>query len=103
MLAAWSAQAALAISAGALVVGALTLVRTRQPALALGVFLDLLLAAGLLRLVGGQSWQSIATAATIAALRHLIGLGLRIGGRAWATALRPIGTGTGTGTVDEHS
>ncbi len=87
-----SALAALVISAGALVAGVLALAVTRRPALALGVFLDLLLAAGLLRLAGDPSWESVATAAAIADLRHLIGLGLRIGGRAWATALRPVGT-----------
>ncbi len=85
-----SALAALVISAGALVVGVLTFAVTRRPALALGVFLDLLLAAGLLRLAGDPGWRTVATAAAIAALRHLIGLGLRIGGRAWTTALRPV-------------
>ena len=73
------------LSGAALLAGVLTLVTTRKPALALSVFLDLLTAAGLLRLVGDPSWRAIATAATIVGLRHLIGLGLRIGARTWTT------------------
>jgi hypothetical protein len=69
-----------AITAGALIAGLLTVVTTRRPALALSVFLDLLVAAGLLRLAGDPSWQAIATAAAIIALRRLIGFGLRAGG-----------------------
>ncbi|MGY1858476.1 hypothetical protein [Modestobacter sp. SYSU DS0290] len=71
------------LSALALVAGALTLAAGRRPALALGVLLDLLLAAGLLRLAGDPDWQSTATAAAIIALRHLAGAGLRIGARSW--------------------
>ena len=71
------------LSGAALVAGALTLAATRKPALALSVFLDLLTAAGLLRLVGDPSLQVIATAAVIVGLRHLISLGLRIGARNW--------------------
>ena len=82
--------AALAITALALVCGALALARTRRPALALGVFLDLLVAAGLLRLSGRPDWQTIATAAALLVIRRLIGFGLRTGGRTWS------GTG-GTG------
>ncbi|HEY0125818.1 MAG TPA: hypothetical protein VGB58_01630 [Blastococcus sp.] len=72
-----------AVAAAALVAGALALGSTRRPALALSVFLDLLLAAGLLRLVGEPGWRTILTAAAIVALRRLIGAGLRAGGRAW--------------------
>jgi hypothetical protein len=71
------------VAAAALVAGALALASTRRPALALSVFLDLLLAAGLLRLVGEPGWRTILTAAAIVALRRLIGAGLRAGGRAW--------------------
>ncbi|MGY1845613.1 hypothetical protein [Modestobacter sp. SYSU DS0875] len=71
------------LSALALVAGALTLAASRRPALALGVLLDLLLAAGLLRMAGDPDWQSIATAAALVALRHLAGAGLRIGARSW--------------------
>jgi hypothetical protein len=72
------------VAAAALVAGAVALAATRRPALALGVFLDLLLAAGLLRLVGDPGWRAILTAAAIVALRRLIGAGLRAGGRAWS-------------------
>ncbi|WP_228395048.1 hypothetical protein [Modestobacter roseus] len=75
--------AAQLLSALALVTGALTLAVTHRPALALGVLLDLLLAAGLLRLAGDPDWQGIATAAAIVALRHLAGAGLRVGARSW--------------------
>ena len=85
--------AALVISAGALLAGALALAVTRRPALALSVFLDLLLAAGLLRLAGDPGWESIATAASIVVLRRVIGFGLRAGGQAWAAPARPAGTG----------
>ncbi|OMQ14318.1 hypothetical protein A7K94_0217495 [Modestobacter sp. VKM Ac-2676] len=71
------------LSAFALVAGALTLAATRRPALALGVLLDLLLAAGLLRLAGEPDWQGIATTAAIVLLRHLASAGLRFGGRSW--------------------
>ena len=73
---------ALAVSALALGAGTVALVATRRPALALGVFLDLLLAAGLLRLAAEQTWTSLGTAAAIVLLRRLIGAGLRAGGRA---------------------
>jgi hypothetical protein len=82
------ATLALLVTAAALVAGLVALVVTRRPAAALPVFLDLLVAAGLLRLVGQPSWQALATAAVILVLRRLIGLGLRTGGRAWA-ASRP--------------
>jgi hypothetical protein len=49
------------------------------------VFLDLLVATGLLRLVGEPSWQALATAASIILLRRLIGFGLRTGGRTSAS------------------
>ena len=77
---------ALAVTAAALVAGLVALVATRRPAAALPVFLDLLVAAGLLRLVGEPTWQALATAAGIIGLRRLIGFGLRTGGRAWASA-----------------
>jgi hypothetical protein len=59
---------------------------------ALPVFLTLLVAAGLLRLVGGPSWPVRATAAAILVLRRPIGFGLRTGGRTWASTRpdRPI-------------
>jgi hypothetical protein len=76
-------EAALVISAAALVAGVLALVVTRRPGVGLSVLLDFLLAAGLLRLVGEPTWRSIASAAALVALRRLLGVGLRIGGRSW--------------------
>jgi hypothetical protein len=83
LLAAVTGAAALSATAAALVAGALTLAATRRPAAALGVFLDLLLVAGLLRLAGSPTWGTITTAAVVVLLRRLIGTGLRLGGRAW--------------------
>ena len=87
-----TALMATAIGTAALVAGALTLLVTRRPALALSVLLDLLLAAGLLRLAGDPGWRSIAVAASIVALRRVIGFGLRAGGRAWASPGRRGGS-----------
>ncbi|WP_116452280.1 hypothetical protein [Blastococcus litoris] len=84
MLVEVTAVLASVIAAAALVAGVVALVATRRPALALGVFLDLLLAAGLLRLIGDPGWSAILTTAAIVALRRLIGAGLRAGGRAWS-------------------
>ena len=98
LLEALSAVMALTITAAALGAGLLVLIVTRRPATALSVFLDLLLAAGLLRLTGDPGWPALAAAATVVALRRLIGLGLRRGGsalrgsdRAWtADSLRSL-------------
>ena len=79
------ATLALLVTAAALAAGLVALLATRRPATALPVFLDLLVAAGLLRLVGEPSWQALATAAAILVLRRLIGFGLRTGGRTWAS------------------
>jgi hypothetical protein len=76
--------AALATTAAGLVAAALTLAVTRRPGAALGVLLDLLLAAGLLRLAGDPGWGTITTAAVVVLLRHLAGAGLRVGARSWA-------------------
>jgi hypothetical protein len=90
---------ALAVTGAALVAGTLTLAATRRPALALGVFLDLLLAAGLLRLVGNPDGQALATAAGIVVIRRLVSTGLRIGGRSLIAVRRPEGGGAGSGLV----
>ena len=52
------------------------------------MFFDLLVAAGLLRLVGEPGGQTLAATAAIVLLRRLIGFGLRTGGRTW-TSTRP--------------
>jgi hypothetical protein len=76
---------ALLVTAAALLAGLVALVATRRPAAALPVLLDLLVAAGLLRLVGTPSWSALATAAAVILLRRLIGVGLRTGGRTRAS------------------
>jgi hypothetical protein len=79
------------IAMAALLSGIVALAATRRPALALGILLDMLVAAGLLRLVGDPSWRALATAAIVIAIRHLVGYGLRIGARSWTAA--PEGEG----------
>lgn len=67
------------VAAAAIALGALVLVTTRNPGAALPVLLDLLLAAGLLRLSATASWGAIASAAAVVAVRKLAGAGLRAG------------------------
>jgi hypothetical protein len=76
---------ALLVTAAALLSGLVALAATRRPGAALPVLLDLLVAAGLLRLVGEPTWQALATAAAIVLLRRLIGFGLRTGGQTWSS------------------
>lgn len=83
-LLAWLPAAAAVVTGAALVAGGVALVATRSPVLALGIVLDLLLAAGLLRLAGHPGWTGIATAAAVVGLRRLIGTGLR-----WGSPGRP--------------
>ena len=79
----WSAEflgvMALGVTAAALLAAAVVLAATRRPLFALTVLLDLLLAAGLLRLTGDPGWTAIATAAAVVVLRRLVGFGLRAG------------------------
>src|SRR5918912_785974 len=72
------------VVAAALAVSALTLLSTRRIATALPVLLDLLLAAGLLRLSATASWQAIASAAAIVVIRKLATLGIGAARRARA-------------------
>lgn len=60
------------VAAAALVSGALALVATRQPGVALAVLLDLLLAAGLLRLIALADWQGIIGAAAVVVIRKVV-------------------------------
>ncbi|MGY2127754.1 hypothetical protein [Blastococcus sp. SYSU DS0617] len=86
--------AALVIGVAALAAGAVVLVRTRRPTAALPVLLELLLAAGLLRLAGDPSWGAIATAAALVLLRRLIGAGLRAGERSLVPGTAQAGRGS---------
>lgn len=66
------------VAAAAIVLAALTLVVLRRPPLAVYVLLDLLLAAGLLRLSVDASWRSIAVTAIVIVVRHLVIRGLTL-------------------------
>lgn len=88
-----TALAALGTGLAALLAGALVLAVTRRPLPALAVLLELLLAAGLLRLAGDPSWQVILSAAAIVALRRLLGTALPSG--ACDRSLRRGGAGGG--------
>ncbi len=57
------------VAASGVVTAALVFLRSRDVLLALKVLLDLLLAAGLLRLAAQPSWAQIAAAAVIVAIR----------------------------------
>lgn len=71
-------QAAAALcTMGGLAAGLLVLTRTGKGLLALQVALEFWTAAGLLRLVGEPSWQRIAGAAAVVALRQLLSFGVR--------------------------
>ncbi|GAB2686864.1 hypothetical protein [Thalassiella azotivora] len=72
-----TALAAAATAAAAVLCALLVLLRTRSWRVALPVLLDLLLAAGLLRLSGAQAWPSLVGAAVVVALRHVVVQGLR--------------------------
>ena len=65
------------VSAAAIVVGVVVLPATKAPRTALGVTLDLLLAAGLLRLSASLDWPAIGAAAAIIAVRKLVSEALR--------------------------
>lgn len=69
--------AALVATAAALVAAAAALFATRRPRAALPVLLDLLTAAGLLRLAAEPEWHRLLSAAAVIGLRHLILVGLR--------------------------
>jgi hypothetical protein len=73
--------AASLITAAALVVAVLVWLATRRWSPTVPVLLELLLAAGLLRLSVTAEWRVIATAAAIVAIRTLVKLGAGARGR----------------------
>lgn len=73
--------AALLVSVAAFVAGAMVLARTADVPTGLGVFLDLLTAAGLLRLAGEPSANRLVGAAAVIALRKLATYGILAGRR----------------------
>jgi hypothetical protein len=70
-------DAALLVTAAGIVVGGLSLAKTRQIPLSLAVLLDFFTAAGLLRLVGPPTWSRLATVALTITIRQLASRGLR--------------------------
>ena len=70
-LATLTVQLAGLLVAAAMLLGAAVLASSRSVRAALGVFLDLLLAAGLLRLAVASTWDAIAAAAAIVVIRKL--------------------------------
>ena len=81
--------AALLVVAAALVSAAVVLIRTRELRRALPVLLDLLTAAGLIRLAGQPSWPVLATTAIVIVLRRLLTAGLRSASASSASASGP--------------
>lgn len=65
------------VAAMALLLGALAVVFCASPGAGLHVFLDLLLAAGLLRLATADTWSALATAAAVVAIRKVVVYRLR--------------------------
>ena len=66
------AAAVQVLTAGAVVVAALVWVRTRSWSPAVPVLLELLLAAGLLRLSADGDWRAVATAAVVVVIRTVV-------------------------------
>lgn len=79
-------QLSWAVAAAGLAMGVLAGIRTRHLGTGVAVLLDMLLAAGLLRLVAADTWSAIAVAAAVVAVRRLVGLGL---GGTGSSGVRP--------------
>lgn len=69
--------ASLVVAAAALFAALVTFASTRRPLLALAVFLELLLAAGLLRIAAIDDWAGIGAAALIVVIRRIVVTTLR--------------------------
>lgn len=69
--------ASLVVSAAGVVVGVLSFVTFRRFSVALAAALELLTAAGLLRLSADGTWRAVATAGAIVVTRRLVGAALR--------------------------
>ncbi|TDB71432.1 hypothetical protein [Micromonospora sp. KC723] len=79
----------------ALLCGAAVLVTVRCWRTALRVLLDLLAAAGMLRLAADPGWGGLATAAAVILLRHLLwsGLAAPVPASGKAAPVPPVGAG----------
>ena len=75
--AAVATTAALLVTTAALVTAGIAFARTRSLRQALPVLLDLLTAAGLLRLAAAPSWGVLAVTAIVIGLRRLVTAGIR--------------------------
>lgn len=64
--------ASMGVAVAAVVCGVLVLSRTRSVRRSLPVLLDLLLAAGLLRLAAGPSWTELGVAGVVVAVRGVV-------------------------------
>ena len=82
-------QLAAVLALTGLAAGALVALTTRQVLPAVGMLLDFLLAAGLLRLVLVDTWPALGTVAAVVVLRKVVVAGLRLGpgqpSRAWSS------------------
>ncbi|WP_200941786.1 hypothetical protein [Angustibacter sp. Root456] len=102
-LATLSSAAALVLAAAGVLLAALTLAATRRPRPALGVLLDLLLGAGLLRLTFLDTWTAIAGAAALVAIRKLVVLALTSDSRRRVRAVAaPAGATLTSGTAQRR-
>lgn len=81
--------AALLLTALGLLCAGLVLVRSRDVRQALPVLLEFLLAAGLLRLVHGATYQGLATTALIVVIRKLVSFGFSTGAATGRGSSRP--------------
>ncbi|MFC5926606.1 hypothetical protein [Micromonospora vulcania] len=77
-----------AVTALALTAGLATVFATGSVRTAVRVLLDLLTAAGLLRLAGGPGWSALASAAAIVALRQMLAAALATA-RPWSRGQFP--------------
>lgn len=66
------------VAVAAVGIGTATLAATRRLDAALPVLLDLLLAAGLLRLAATDTWAGVGTAAAIIVVRRVVGSGMQL-------------------------
>ena len=83
------AQAAALVTLGAVVSAVATAAATRSPTAAVRTLLDLLMAAGLLRLAVGEGWEPVVTAAAIIAVRKLVTLGIESADRSRRAGAAP--------------
>lgn len=75
MIAELASAASILVAAAAILAGFVVMASTRNVRLALSVLLELLTAAGLLRLVGASTLTPVLTAAGIIAIRQIATLG----------------------------